>query len=166
MLPMPTPPRRQHSVTPSIDDQGVSGGEALSDLVALVFRLDGLLRATGDALAEPAGQTAARWRVLGSLVNGPMTVSQIAADWWLTRQSVQRVADLLADDGLVTYEQNPAHRRAQLVRMTASGEAALHRIRAAQRDWANMVAGKVGTQDLQTANRVVSRVIEALHGRE
>lgn len=142
------------------------GGEALSELAALVFRLDGLLRAVGDSLAEPAGQTTARWRVLGSLVNGPMTVSQIAADWWLARQSVQRVADLLADDGLVAYEPNPGDRRAQLVRMTPKGRSALHRIRAAQRDWAIEVAGRIGKQDLRKANQILARVIEVLADRE
>lgn len=151
---------------PAGGPEGGSGGGALGELVALVFRLDGLLRAAGDALAEPAGQTTARWRVLATLENGPMTVAQIAADWWLARQSVQRVADLLADEGLVTYEQNPAHRRAQLVRLTPSGRSALLRIRAAQRDWADAVAGQVGAQDLRTANQVLARVIAALASGE
>jgi len=166
MLSMSTLSRRQRAVnTDGADadaDAGAPGGEGLSELVALVFRLDGLLKAAGDALAEPAGQTTARWRVLGSLVNGPMTVAQIAADWWLARQSVQRVADLLEHDGLVAYGENPAHRRAYLVRLTPSGWAALHRVRAAQREWANTVAGRIATQDLQAANDILSRVIEAL----
>ena len=159
---MSTLSRRQHAVNVRVGESGTPDGEALSELVALVFRLDGLLKASGDELAEPAGQTTARWRVLGSLVNGPMTVSQIAADWWLARQSVQRVADLLADDGLVVYEENPAHRRAQLVRLTPSGRSALDRIRTAQRAWANTVAGHVGSQDVRTANEILARVIEAL----
>jgi DNA-binding MarR family transcriptional regulator len=125
-----------------------------------------LLKAAGDALAEPAGQTTARWRILATVENGPMTVAQIAADWWLTRQSVQRVADLLADDGLVAYEANPAHRRAYLVRLTPTGRSALRRIRAAQRDWANTVAGRIDTQDLRAANEILSRVIEALQTPE
>jgi DNA-binding MarR family transcriptional regulator len=166
MLSMSTLARRQHAVNNGVADAGASGGEELSDLVALVFRLDGLLKSAGDALAEPAGQTTARWRVLGSLVNGPMTVSQIAADWWLARQSVQRVADLLADDGLVAYEPNPAHRRAQLVRITPKGLSVLDHIRAAQRDWAMKVAGRIGSQELKRANRTLARVIEAVTGPE
>jgi DNA-binding MarR family transcriptional regulator len=89
-------------------------------------------------------------------------VAQIARAWWLTRQSVQRVADLLARDGLVTYEENPAHRRAQLVRLTPRGRSALTRIRAAQREWANALGDGIGTNDLRTANRILARVIEAL----
>jgi DNA-binding MarR family transcriptional regulator len=166
MLTMSTLPTGQDAVNTDPEGGTSLGGEALSELAALVFRLDGMLKAAGDAIAEPAGQTTARWRVLGSLVNGPMTVSQIAADWWLARQSVQRVADLLAADGLVGYEANPADRRAQLVRITPKGLSVLHRIRAAQRDWATTVAGRIGQQDLRRANQVLARIIDALSGPE
>jgi hypothetical protein len=37
----------------------------------------------------------------------------------LTRQSVQRTADLLEADGLVSYAENPAHQRAKLATLTA-----------------------------------------------
>jgi DNA-binding MarR family transcriptional regulator len=139
-----------------------AAGDALSELVVHVFRLDGMLKATGDALAGPAGQTTARWRVLAAVEDGPMTVAQIARAWSLTRQSVQRIADLLERDGLVAYEENPAHRRAQLVRLTPTGDAALRRIRAAQRDWANAVGDRIAANDLQAANRILARVIDAL----
>ena len=86
-----------------------------------VFRLEGFLTAAGDALAAPAGQSSARWRVLAAVEDRPMTVAQIARAWSLARQSVQRIADLLVRDGLVAYEDNPEHRRAKLVRLTPAG---------------------------------------------
>ena len=156
--------RRQHTVNRAPGE--APEGDAVGELVALVFRLDALLRASGDRLAEPAGQTTARWRILATAESGPMTVAQIAADWSMARQSVQRVADLLARDGLITYEENPAHRRAKLVRLTPVGRSALLRIRAAQRDWASAVASHVGTADLRTANQTLARVIEALTATE
>src|SRR5919197_5873948 len=116
-----------------------SAGEAVSELIVLVFRLNGMLTAAGDALAQPAGQTSARWRVLAAVEQMPLTVAQIARAWSLARQSVQRVADLLAQDGLVTYEANPAHRRASLVQLTPQGRSTLRRIQAAQREWADHV---------------------------
>jgi DNA-binding MarR family transcriptional regulator len=91
-----------------------------------------------------------------------MTVAQIARAWGFARQSVQRVTDALARDGLVAYQENPAHRRAQLVRLTPRGRQALRRIQAAQREWANALGDRVGAKDLQTANRILARVIEAL----
>src|SRR5689334_8181057 len=103
-------PKRQHAVKET--SERTAAGEALSHLVVLVFRLDGALSATGDALARPVGQTTARWRVLAAIEDEQRTVAQIARAWSLARQSVQRVADALEQDGFVTYEDNPDHRRA------------------------------------------------------
>jgi DNA-binding MarR family transcriptional regulator len=134
----------------------------VSQLIVLVFRLNGMLTAAGDALAQPAGQTSARWRVLAAVERTPMTVAQIARTWSLARQSVQRVADLLEQDGLVTYEANPAHRRASLVQLTPLGRSALRRIQAAQREWANGVGREIGVEDLATANRILARMLDTL----
>jgi DNA-binding MarR family transcriptional regulator len=134
----------------------------VSELIVLVFRLNGTLTAAGDALAEPAGQTSARWRVLAATEHSPMTVAQIARAWSLARQSVQRVADLLAADGLVSYEPNPKHRRANLVQLTPAGRDVLQRIQAAQRTWADELGEEVGLADVKTANRILARVLEAL----
>jgi DNA-binding MarR family transcriptional regulator len=161
---MATVQRRQHTVKQAT--QEASDGDAVGELVALVFRLDGLLRASGDKLAQPTGQTTARWRILATTEKGPMTVAQIAADWSMARQSVQRVADLLERDGLIEYEDNPAHRRAKLVRLTPVGREALLAIRAAQGEWADAVAASVGAPALRTANETLARVIEALTSTE
>jgi DNA-binding MarR family transcriptional regulator len=75
--------------------------------VVQVFRLNGLLAEVGDALARPAGQSSARWQVLASIEEAPAPVAQIARVLGLARQSVQRVADLLAEEGLASYEDNP-----------------------------------------------------------
>jgi DNA-binding MarR family transcriptional regulator len=152
-----TVPDRQHAVNLRSPE-----GEAVSQLIVLVFRLNGMLTAAGDALAQPAGQTSARWRVLAAVEQRPMTVAQIARAWSLARQSVQRVADLLEQDGLVTYEANPAHRRASLVRLTPRGRSALRRIQAAQREWADDIGHEVGVEDLATANRILARVLDTL----
>jgi DNA-binding MarR family transcriptional regulator len=127
-----------------------------------VFRLNGMLSAAGDALAAPAGQTSARWRVLAAVEEAPKTVAQIARDWSLARQSVQRIADLLEREGLIAYQDNPAHRRASLVRPTPEGRAALRRIQQAQRAWATAVGDAVGARDLERASRILARVMAAV----
>lgn len=148
-----TVPKRQHAVKPDA---------AFRALVVQVFRLNGMLTAAGDALAAPAGQTSARWRVLAAVQDAPKTVAQIARAWSLARQSVQRVADLLERDGLIAYEDNPAHRRASLLRLTPEGRAALERIQTAQRAWATTVGDEVGAGDLQTASAILERVMGAV----
>jgi DNA-binding MarR family transcriptional regulator len=162
MARQPTVPKRQHAVNRHDVTTSPGAGDALSELVVHVFRLDGLFKSAGDLLAAPAGQTTARWRILAAVDGGPLTVADIARAWWLSRQSVQRVADVLADEGFVTYEANPAHRRAQLVRLTPRGRTALTRIRAAQRGWAETVGNGIDIEDVRTANRVLARVIETL----
>ena len=141
-------------------------GDALSELVAHVFRLNGLLTSAGDAMAAPAGQTGARWRVLAAIDRAPSTVPQIARAWWLSRQSVQRVADVLVEEGFAVYEENPGHRRSKLLRITPKGSSSLRSIRRAQRTWADDLGGEIGESDLRTANAILARVVEGLSRRE
>ena len=131
-----------------------------------VFRLDGLLTATGDALAAPAGQTSARWRVLATVEDGPATVAQVARSWGLARQSVQRVADVLVAERYCLYEENPGHRRAQLLRITPRGRRALRTIQAAQRAWADALGAEIGEADLRNANAVLGRAIRVISDRQ
>lgn len=137
-------------------------GDAFSEFVVHVFRLDGLLSLAGDTLAAPAGQTTARWRVLAAVETKPRTVAEIARAWGFARQSVQRIADTLEADGLVAYRRNPAHQRAQLVALTTGGRKVLRRIQAAQRQWANDLGGQIGGEELRRLNRRLAQVIDAL----
>lgn len=100
----------------------------LADAALTSFRLNGQLLALAEELARPAGLTAARWQVLGALLGEPRTVSEIAREMGLTRQSVQRVADLVVAEGLASYADNPAHRRAKLVTLSVAGRDAIARI--------------------------------------
>jgi len=137
----------------------------MSELVVHVFRLNGLLTAAGDAMAAPTGQTTARWRVLAAIEEAPLTVPQVARAWWLSRQSVQRVADLLVDEGFAEYEENPGHRRSKLLRITQPGRSALRTIRNAQREWADALGEEIGETDLRSANEILARAVEALARR-
>ncbi len=110
-------------------------GDALTALVLEVFRLNGDLLAAGDGLVRDLNQTASRWQVLGAVRNSEDTVSGIARTMGLARQSVQRTADLLAAEGVVEYVDNPAHRRAKLVRLTDAGTSLLADIAPRQNAW-------------------------------
>ena len=145
----------------TVNQPRTSAGEALSRLIVLAFRLDGALTAVGDALARPAGQTSARWRVLAAVESAPMSVAEIARAWSLARQSVQRVADELERDGLIRYAENPGHKRAKLVQLTPSGVQALAQIQAAQRAWANELGGQIDGDDLRRASEILERILEA-----
>lgn len=160
--------QRQHAVKSSSDDATIeipsrtSAGDAFSMLVVQIFRLNGLLLSAGDALAEPAGQTSARWRVLAAVEEKPASVAQIARRWGFARQSVQRVADVLVHDGLAVYEENPNHRRAQLLVLTPEGRTALRRIQSAQSAWANALGEEIGEAELREASAILDRVLRAV----
>src|ERR671932_2222211 len=91
-----------------------------SRLALEVFRLNGALIAAGDALVAPLGLTSARWQVMGAVAeaHGGLPVAGIARNMGLVRQSVQRLADELAGEGILRFAPNPHHRRAKLVQLT------------------------------------------------
>lgn len=97
-----------------------------SRLALEVFRANGALIAAGDALVAPLGLTSARWQVLGAIAEaeGGLPTAGIARNMGLTRQSVQRVVDDLAERGLLRFVANPHHKRAKLVQLTPAGAAA------------------------------------------
>lgn len=161
--------KRQHAVKLGIANEEVErtpAANSLSWLVVQVMQLNGLLTAAGDALAAPAGQTSARWQVLATVEDAPLSVAQIARAMNLTRQSVQRVADLLVEEGLSVYESNPAHARAKLVRLTAKGRKALQTIQAEQKVWANALADGMNEAQLRAASTVLAQLQQALMAQE
>lgn len=133
-------------------------GAAITDLLVEVIRLGELFTQTGESLARHEGQTLARWLVLETLEDGPKPVAEIARRLRLTRQSVQRVADLLEGDGLTAYEANPRHRRAKLARLTPAGVRVLARIQRAQHEWADRHGAEVGLGDLERAAELLGRI--------
>ena len=131
--------------------------EALTQLILEVFRVNGDLLAAGNRITKPAGQTSARWQVLGALRNGPLTVAAIAREMGLARQSVQRTTDLLAEEAVVEFLDNPAHRRAKLVRLTSQGQEVLGEISRRQVAWTNGLA-----EALPVGERRVREALEVL----
>src|SRR6478735_303172 len=161
---MTTVPDRQHTVNDSGPGSGsrTPAGDAFSELVVHLFRLNGILAAEGDALVRPTGQTSARWQVLAMVEDGPRTVAEIARTLGLARQSVQRVADALETAGLLAFEDNPHHRRARLAALTTEGRATLARIQGAQRPWANELGALVGERALARANASLESILAVL----
>jgi DNA-binding MarR family transcriptional regulator len=134
----------------------------VSLLAVQVLRLAGVLIDAGDTLAKPAGQTSARWRVLAAVEDDPATVATIARALGQARQSVQRIADLLAADGLAEFHDNPEDRRAMLLRLTPRGRAMLRKIQAAQRVWADAIGAALGERDLRAASATLARLTDAI----
>ncbi len=136
--------------------------EALRQLILNVFRLNGALLRHGAALTAPHGQTQARWQVLGAVAEATRTVPQIARRMGMSRQSVQRVADLLEHDGLLRFRPNPDHARSPLLRLTREGETLAQTLADDGARWCASIAGGIAARDLERAVDVVRQVIERL----
>ncbi|MET9434008.1 MarR family transcriptional regulator [Streptomyces sp. NPDC006551] len=137
--------------------------DALTRTALGVFRLNGQFLAVSEELARPVGLTAAWWQVLGAVLRDPQPVAGIARTMGITRQSVQRVADLLVERGLAVYEPNPAHRRAKLLTPTADGRAAVERLDPGHAALAARLANALGGQaEFEETVRVLERLSRAL----
>lgn len=136
--------------------------DLLSDTALAVFRLNGQFLAVAEELARPAGLTAAWWQVLGAVLREPLSVADVARAMGITRQSVQRVADILVDRGLAEYLPNPAHRRAKLLQPTDAGYDAVRRIDPQHARFAERLARALGEDELDTTLDSLRRLSQVL----
>ena len=143
-----------------------SDQQLLSAAALTAFRLNGQFLELAEHLARPAGLTAAWWQVLGAVLDGPLPVAAVARDMGITRQAVQRTADVLVDRGLARYRDNPAHRRAKLVVLTDAGRAAIVAIAPQHARSAGELADSLGRDRLTEVVAAMGALSKALEKLE
>ena len=133
-------------------------GEILTGLILDVFRLSSLVSTAGDRLVAPLGLTSARWQILGAIAAAerPEPVAWLARNMGANRQNVQRIVNDLHKQGLVVFEVNPHHRRAQLVVLTDTGKQAFDSAMRLQAPWVNDLSEGLSIKDLQTVRHVIT----------
>ncbi|SOE06318.1 transcriptional regulator, MarR family [Variovorax sp. YR752] len=143
-----------------------TAGSALGSLVLDLFRLHSQLLTAGDRLVGELGLTSARWQILGIIIAAgrPQPVAWLARDMGANRQNVQRIANDLEKEGLVAFESNPHHKRAQLVVMTSKGEEAYEAAMQLQTPWINALAKGLAVEDIKTMHEVISALRLRLEG--
>ncbi len=139
------------------DDMRTPSGSAVSELILTIFRLNGRLLAAGDRLVEPFGLTSARWQVMGAIALSPTLepVARLARNMGLNRQGVQRIVGDLFTEGFVEMQDNPHHRNAKLVRMTAKGRTAYEAALKAQAPWVNMLGEGLDAKKVRDAEKIL-----------
>ncbi|MFC4604306.1 MarR family winged helix-turn-helix transcriptional regulator [Rhodococcus kronopolitis] len=130
------------------------------------FALNGAFLRASEHIAPPAGPTPTRWQVLGAVLHDPLTVSGIARAMGITRQSVQRTADVLVDERLAEHLPNPAYQRATLVRPTESQRAAIRQMTAAQHTFTNRISAHFTEEELARTPQVMNRLVAVLDSDE
>ncbi len=123
-----------------------------------IFKLNGLLMLAGEGITQPIGQSSARWQVLGRVGFEPQTVAEMARDMGHARQSVQRVADVLAKEGLIIYKDHPTDRRTKLLELTPQGMEVLTAIYIRQMEWSQRIMTKLN----QTQLAEITHTLESL----
>jgi DNA-binding MarR family transcriptional regulator len=150
------------TTTPAATTPPPTAGTLLSAAALTSFRLNGQFLDVAEELARPAGLTAAWWQVLGAVLEQPLPVSGIARAMGITRQSVQRIADLLVGKGLAEYRPNPAHRTAKLLRPTEQGRAAVREIRPGHAALATRLLEQLGPDGFAAAVAALRSLSAAL----
>ena len=132
------------------------------DLVLSVLRLNGLLIAEGDAMTEKLNLTHARWKVIGAIAlsNNGLTVPGIARVLGQSRQAVQRITDVMVQDGVLEYQKNPNHKRSVLVVLSENGKEIYNSLRQVQDPWAIDATEDIPVEELETALRLIRRLIK------
>ncbi|MCV3205088.1 MarR family transcriptional regulator [Mesorhizobium sp. YC-39] len=139
------------------DTDRTPAANALNDLILDLFRLNSRMQTAGDRLVAGLGLTSARWQVLGAIViaERPQPVAWLARDLGANRQNVQRIVNDLHREGLVAFEANPHHQRAQLVVLTGKGRQAFDAAMRLQAPWINNLADGLSVRDINTMHRVM-----------
>jgi DNA-binding MarR family transcriptional regulator len=141
-------------------------GNALTTFVLELFRVNSILLTTGDRLVASLGLTSARWQILGAISSSESAqpVAWLARNLGANRQNVQRIINDLSKEGLVTFEPNPHHRRAQLVVLTDKGRQRLDATIRLQVPWINSVARGLEVDQIKAAHHVIAILRKTLEG--
>jgi DNA-binding MarR family transcriptional regulator len=141
-------------------------GDAVTDLILELFRLNNRVLTAGDRLVAQLGLTSARWQILGAIVQAerPQPVAWLARDLGASRQNVQRIVNDLEKEGLVTFQPNPHHRRAQLVVLTGKGRQIFDAAMRLQVPWADSLGDGLAVEDIETAHRIIAALRKKLEG--
>ncbi|XAZ22978.1 MarR family transcriptional regulator [Sinorhizobium sp. B11] len=138
--------------------------DLLTDIMLMIFRINGRLLDGGDRLGAALNLTSARWQVLGaiSLSSGHVAVPAIAEMMGMTRQGAQKQVNKLEEDGFVERRPNPRHQRSPFYVLTPQGAESYAKISALHTGWANALASGLDAPELQAALDLLSRFDQRL----
>ncbi len=143
--------------------QRTQAGQAIEDLIIEIVATFFLLRAEGMQIGVVSSSGEGYWSVLRLLkVNGPQTVPQLARYRYVPRQSVQKLANEMLNDGVIEFLNNPANKRSKLLRLTPNGEAVFAEMSDRIATLAETLAEQQDAAQLQNAANVVKRLHEQL----
>src|SRR5688572_14347678 len=147
---------------PAADSKGAAVAALMLEVAQCFFRIRALGQKAG-LITSWGGGAFGFMRSLALL--GPLTVPQIAEMRPTSRQRMQRLADELADEGLVKFVDNPKHRRSKLVRLTPKGEVRYRELNDRLLSIAATMAGALSEAEIRKAADVVRQLSDDVKAR-
>ena len=133
---------------------------AYTEAGAALFQLLRQLEVSLSRLA-PLPVSQGRVAILRSLaLHGPLHLSEIARLRSVSRQGVQRLAELLEREGLVTSRSHPRTPRAKLLELTERGARAYRELSRDEARELNALASGLSPAELRAATRVLRLLAE------
>jgi DNA-binding MarR family transcriptional regulator len=140
---------------PIVDSRAEAIAELLLEVAQCFFRIRAVGQKTG-LITSWGGGAFGFMRSLALL--GPLTVPQIAQMRPTSRQRMQRLADELAAEGLVTFVENPKHRRSKLVQLTRKGDARYRELKARFLVIASTMGVALSEADIRKTSEIVRQL--------
>lgn len=143
------------AAAPTLGGKAEATAELLLEVAQCFFRI----RAAGRKAGFVTGWGGGAFGFMRSLaLLGPLTVPQIAQMRPTSRQRMQRLADELAAEGLVTFTDNPKHRRSKLVQLTAKGDARYRALNARFLAIASTMGAALGEAEIRKTIAIVRQL--------
>ena len=140
--------------------------EALLEMLIDVVWTAHKLRAAGAGEGAVNASGGGTWGVLHTLVlHGPKTVPQIARMRPVARQHIQTLANELAGQGLVTFDDNPSHKRSKLVVITKAGKAHHDKVKMGLVGALQDISRDLPQSDVDATGRVLDHIMGELDKR-
>lgn len=139
---------------------------SLDELLDQVRLLWHVMVQTAERVHEGEPVTLGMRAVLEFLARtGPTAVPEIARSRQVTRQHIQALVNGLLELRLVSLDDNPAHRRSALVRLTPEGQRTIDRMKRRERQFLDRLELEARPEDLRGAAATLSALRKALGGR-
>jgi DNA-binding MarR family transcriptional regulator len=154
--------RHRSGAAPIVGSKAKAIAELMLEVAQCFFRIRAIGQKTG-LITSWGGGAFGFMRSLALL--GPLTVPQIAQMRPTSRQRMQRLADELAAEGLVTFIENPRHRRSKLVQLTRKGEARYRKLDARFLVIASTMGVALSEADVRRTTGIVRRLSDDVKTR-
>lgn len=138
----------------------VEPGDALTQIILAIFRLNSYLLEKGDILVAPLKLTSSSWRVIGAIAlsNKPLTCQQIISNMGITRQGAQKQINKAMEKGLISSLSNPRHKRAPLYELTELGKISYEKAMEFQKIWVNNLVKDISSENLKVTLNILSKL--------